>query len=56
MNIAKIIIELENKGFLVLPIRPPTVKIGESRLRVSLHSRLLQEDVEAFIEALGGIL
>ena len=53
ISIAK---ELENKGFLVLPIRPPTVKIGESRLRVSLHSRLLQEDVEAFIEALGGIL
>lgn len=38
--------ELQNRGYWVLPIRPPTVPVGESRLRFSLtyhHTRDILE-------------
>jgi len=45
-RIVKISEELQKKGYWVLPIRPPTVPVGESRLRFSLtvnHSKVILE-------------
>ncbi len=44
--------QLEEEGFLVAAIRPPTVPAGTSRLRISLTSGHRPADVEALAEAL----
>lgn len=44
---------LEEKGFLVPAIRPPTVAAGTARLRVSLRADLAENDVVRLIEAVG---
>ncbi|MFH1339517.1 MAG: 8-amino-7-oxononanoate synthase [Candidatus Omnitrophota bacterium] len=41
---------LENKGYWVLPIRPPTVPAGESRLRFSLTYHHTRQVLEGLIE------
>lgn len=46
---------LEEAGFLVPAIRPPTVPRGKSRLRISLCSEHRQADLVRFIEVLGRI-
>ena len=38
--------EMQRKGFYVLPVRPPTVPAGTSRLRLSLTAALPEEEVE----------
>lgn len=37
---------LQEKGFLIFPIRPPTVPENTSRLRISLNSEILWSDIE----------
>lgn len=41
--------EMRRKGFYVLPVRPPTVPEGTSRLRLSLTAALTQEDIDRLI-------
>jgi len=43
-------------GIMIPAIRPPTVKPGSSRLRVSLMSEHTKEDIDALCEALGNHL
>lgn len=44
---------LEDRGFLIGAIRPPTVPDGTSRLRITLTAAHQAEDVDALLEALG---
>ncbi len=44
---------LEDAGFLVTPIRPPTVPDGTARLRVTLSAAHRDEEVDALLDALG---
>lgn len=48
--------ELENCGFLVPAIRPPTVPRGMARLRISLSCEHQDTDVEALVAALDRVL
>ncbi|KUG24533.1 8-amino-7-oxononanoate synthase [hydrocarbon metagenome] len=50
LNYAKILLE---KGFQVLPIRPPTVPEGTSRFRFSLCYEHTEEEVNGVVEAMG---
>ena len=45
--------ELEQRGMLVTAIRPPTVPVGTSRLRVTLTAAHENADVDRLLEALG---
>lgn len=38
--------ELINSGFYILPIRYPTVKKNEARIRISLHSKIEKNEVD----------
>ena len=44
---------LEDRGFLIGAIRPPTVPDGTSRLRITLTAAHQTADVDALLEALG---
>jgi len=44
---------LADRGFLVLPVRPPTVPEGSARLRFSLTSAHGEDRLEGVLEALG---
>ncbi len=41
--------EIQRKGFYMLPVRPPTVPEGTSRIRISLTASIQKEDIEQFI-------
>ncbi len=44
--------ELQRHGFYVLPVRPPTVPEGTSRIRFSLTAAVTEEDVQKLIQVL----
>lgn len=52
----KISEELRNKGFYILPVRPPTVPVNTSRLRLSLTSDITIEEFESVIDSVRGLL
>ncbi|MGA7436901.1 MAG: aminotransferase class I/II-fold pyridoxal phosphate-dependent enzyme, partial [Luteibacter sp.] len=43
---------LERDGFLVVPIRPPTVPPGTGRLRITLSAAHTEARIDALLEAL----
>lgn len=43
---------LQRKGFYALPVRPPTVPDGTSRIRFSLTAAITEEEIRNLIEAL----
>jgi len=47
---------LEDAGFYVPAIRPPTVPAGRARLRVTLSAQHGEDDVERLLDALAGAL
>lgn len=46
-------LKLQEAGYLVLPIRPPTVPPGTARVRLSLTAALRWDEVRALPEAIG---
>ena len=44
--------EMQRNGFYILPVRPPTVPEGTSRLRLSLTAALPEAEVERLVEAI----
>ena len=46
---------LRKRGFLALPVRPPTVPENTARLRISLRATLHREDVSGVLDALGEV-
>ena len=44
---------LEEAGLLVIPIRPPTVPRGTSRLRITLTAGHTSDDIDRLLEVLG---
>ncbi len=47
--------QLQNEGYYILAIRPPTVPEGTSRLRVSLTAAVTQEALERFIPIINSV-
>jgi 8-amino-7-oxononanoate synthase len=47
---------LQDRGFLVVAIRPPTVAVGSARLRVTLSAALDESDVDGLVAALADVL
>lgn len=47
---------LAAQGFLVIAIRPPTVAVGSSRLRITLTAKHSFAQVDALLDALGDIV
>lgn len=48
--------KLQEAGFFVLPVRPPTVPEGSSRLRFSLTADMTEEDIDALARAVHNIM
>lgn len=48
--------ELQKKGFYCLPVRPPTVPAGTSRLRFSLTADITEKDINDLIKNIKGVL
>ena len=48
--------QLFQKGLMVVAIRPPTVAVGEARLRITLMTDHTEEDIDRLIDCLGSSL
>jgi 8-amino-7-oxononanoate synthase len=46
--------QLQRNGFAVRAIRPPTVPVGRARLRLSLTTRIAEEDLTRLVKSLVG--
>lgn len=44
--------QLQQAGFYIMPVRPPTVPKHSSRLRISLNSMIQQQDIQQLLEYL----
>jgi 8-amino-7-oxononanoate synthase len=44
--------ELQRKGFYLLPVRPPTVPDGTSRIRISLTAGVSCDEVAGLVASL----
>lgn len=44
--------EMQRKGFYLLPVRPPTVPEGTSRIRISLTATIQKEEIEQLVQIL----
>ncbi len=47
--------KIQEKGFWVMPVRPPTVPVGQARLRISLSYYHNQETLDKLIDAISEI-
>lgn len=45
-------LQLQKLGVYALPVRPPTVPVGTSRIRFSLSAAIAKEDIEAILSGL----
>ena len=52
----KIAEHLQSKGFYILPVRPPTVPVGSSRLRLSLTSDITFDEFKTVIDTINEVL
>ena len=48
--------KLEDVGFYVPAIRPPTVPQGKARLRIALTALHAESDIERLVDAIAGAL
>ena len=46
---------MQKNGFYILPVRPPTVPVNTSRLRICLHRQVEQEDLNHCLALLGSL-
>ena len=44
--------EMQEAGFYIMPVRPPTVPQGASRLRICLNTRIDQHDLDRLVSLL----
>ena len=49
---AEVALRLQHEGFYLLPVRPPTVPRGTSRLRISLNAECSDSDIDRLITTL----
>ncbi len=52
----RISLQMENAGFYIPAIRPPTVPAGKARLRITLSAAHEEADIEHLLDALAGTL
>ncbi len=52
----KIAEELQSKGFFILPVRPPTVPVNTSRLRLSLTADITSDEFKTVIDIIKRVL